>query len=190
MNTLIAEDDELTRALLSSALTKLGHDVFEAGNGREAWDAWRGGEFPFLISDWMMPDLSGLELCRRIRAEQNADYTYIVLVTSRFGRTNYLEGMSAGVDDFITKPFEKNAFAARMCVAERVLGLHANLRAANTDLERRVSERTAKLEIALRGAFGRVACLEETEINPKVLRQCQDLIDPMKKTPPVFGGTL
>jgi CheY-like chemotaxis protein len=149
MKTLIADDDDITRLLLSSALTKLGHDVQEASNGREALAAWRSGEFPFIISDWMMPDLDGLEFCRRIRAEQRAQYTYIVLLTSRAGKTNYLDAMSAGADDFITKPFEKDSFAARVRVAERILDLHANLRAANTDLERRVRERTAELESAL-----------------------------------------
>ena len=149
MKTLIADDDDTTRLLLSSALTKLGHDVHEAFNGRDAWNAWQEGEFSLIISDWVMPDLDGLEFCRRIRAEQRADYTYIVLLTSRSGKANYLEAMMAGADDFITKPFEKDAFAARVRVAERILGLHANLRAANTDLERRVRERTAELETAL-----------------------------------------
>lgn len=149
MKTLIADDDDVTRLLLSSALRTLGHDVHQANNGREAWDTWQGGEFSLIISDWMMPDLDGLEFCRRIRAEQRADYTYIILLTSRSGKTNYLEAMTAGADDFITKPFEKDAFAARVRVAERILGLHANLRAANTDLERRVCERTAELETAL-----------------------------------------
>lgn len=150
MKTLIADDDAITRLLLSSALTKLGHEVHEATNGREALAAWQGGEFPLIISDWMMPDLDGLEFCSRIRAESRENFTYIILLTSRSGKTNYLEAMTAGADDFITKPFEKDAFAARVRVAERFLGLHANLRAANTDLERRVGERTAELETALR----------------------------------------
>lgn len=149
MKTLIAEDDAITRLVISSALAKLGHDVREASNGREAWEAWRGGEFAFIISDWEMPDLNGLEFCRRIRAEPRAQYPYLVLLTSRAGKTNYLDAMNAGADDFITKPFEKDAFLARVRVAERILGLHANLRAANSDLERRVRERTSELEIAL-----------------------------------------
>ena len=149
MQTLIVDDDDITRLLLSSMLTKLGHRVQEARNGREAWNGWRSGEFTFVISDWMMPDLDGLELCRRIRAEQCSDYTYIVLLTSRSGKLDYLEAMTAGVDDFITKPFEKEGVAARVHVAERILGLHASLRAANSDLERRVGERTAELESAL-----------------------------------------
>ena len=149
MKTLIADDDAITRLLLSNALTKLGHDVKEAANGAEAWEAWRGGEYPLVISDWMMPDLDGLDFCRRIRAEQRADYTCVLLLTSRSGKTNHLEAMAAGVDDFITKPFEKDAFAARINVAERIVGLHATLRAANTGLERRVAERTAELASAL-----------------------------------------
>ena len=150
MKTLIADDDAITRLLLSSALTKLGHDVHEATNGRDAWHAWKEGEFPLIVSDWMMPGLDGLEFCRRIRAEHRPNYPYIVLLSSRSGKTNYLEAMTAGADDFVTKPFERDAFAARVRVAERILGLHATLRAANTDLERRVSERTAELESALR----------------------------------------
>ena len=150
MNTLIADDDPITRLLLSSALTALGHTVREATNGREAWYAWLTGEYPLVISDWLMPDLDGLEFCRRIRAEPRADYSYIILLTACSGKTNYLEAMTAGADDFITKPFEKDALAARVRVAERILGLHATLRAANTELERRVGERTADLAAALR----------------------------------------
>lgn len=154
MNTLIADDDPITRLLLSSALTTLGHTVREAANGREAWNAWLTGDYPLVVSDWMMPDLDGLEFCRRIRAEPRADYTYIVLLTACSGKTNYLEAMTAGADDFITKPFEKDALAARVRVAERILGLHARLRAANTELERRVGERTAELAAALQAKGG------------------------------------
>lgn len=149
MKTLIADDDDITRLLLGTALRKLGHEVCEVTNGREALEAWRTGEYPLIISDWMMPDLDGLEFCRLIRADGRADFTYVILLTSRSGKTNYLEAMTAGADDFITKPFERDALAARVRVAERILGLHENLRAANTDLERRVFERTAELETAL-----------------------------------------
>lgn len=150
MKVLIADDDAIIRLLLRSALTKLGHEVHEAANGREAWAAWQGGGFSLVITDWMMPDLDGLDFCRRIRAEERADYGYIILLTSRSGKSNYLEAMNAGADDFVTKPFDKDDFAARVRVAERILGLHARLHAANADLELRVEERTAELAEALR----------------------------------------
>ncbi|HEV7869262.1 MAG TPA: response regulator [Chthoniobacteraceae bacterium] len=149
MHVLIADDDAVTRLLLSSALTKLGHEVHEAANGPEACAAWEGGQFPLIISDWMMPDLDGLEFCRRVRGEPRTAYTYVILLTSRAGKTDFLEAMNAGADDFFTKPFENDEFAARVRVAERILGLHANLRAANTDLERRVLERSVELAEAL-----------------------------------------
>ena len=150
MKTLIADDDGITRMVLGSSLTKLGHEVQEAADGREAWEAWQTGEFPLVISDWMMPDLDGLEISRRIRGAGCENYTYIVLLTSNSGRKNHQEAMNAGVDDFITKPFEMDVIAERVRVAERILRLHAKLRGANTSLERRVRERTAELQNAVR----------------------------------------
>ena len=98
----------------------------------------------------MMPGIDGLELCRRIRAEEASGFAYIMLITARTGKANYLDAMNSGVDDFITKPFEKDQLLARVRVATRILGLHESLRLANTDLERRVHERTAELQKALR----------------------------------------
>jgi len=149
MKILIADDDSVSRLLLCSALTRLGHEVQEAANGVEAWKAWREGDFSFVISDWIMPDLDGLELCRRIRAEQRLRYTYIILLTARSGKIDYLEAMDAGADDFLSKPLERKGFAARVRVAERILELHARLCHTNAQLERRVMERTAELETAL-----------------------------------------
>jgi DNA-binding response OmpR family regulator len=149
MKCLIADDDELVRLLLTSALTKLGHEVREAANGQEALDAWQGGEFPLVVSDWVMPGLNGLEFCRRIRGDHREGFTYIILLTALSGKKNYLDAMDAGADDFITKPFEASALAARVHVAERILRLHARLRAANADLEQRVRDRTMELESAL-----------------------------------------
>jgi CheY-like chemotaxis protein len=74
MKILIADDDDVTRLLLDSSLEELGHDVHKTTNAREAWHAWHDGDFPFVISDWIMPDLDGLELCRRIRAKPHTGY--------------------------------------------------------------------------------------------------------------------
>jgi DNA-binding response OmpR family regulator len=150
MKVLIADDDAVTRLLLSSTLRKLGYEVREAENGRDALAIWEQGHQHVVISDWMMPHIDGLELCRRVRAAQRPEYTHVIVLTARSGRANYLEAMDAGVDDFIAKPFEKEQLIARIRVAERILGLHENLRRWNCELEHRVTERTVELEKALR----------------------------------------
>ena len=119
MDILVADDDRTGRFLLSSTLIELGHSVTEATNGGEAWEAWKREHHQLVISDWMMPGVDGLELCRRIRAEEESGFAYIILII------------------------------ARVRVAMRILDLHQRLRLANTDLERRVEERTAELEKAL-----------------------------------------
>lgn len=128
MKILIAEDDMTSRLVLGATLKKMGHQVTAASNGREAWDALNQEHFPLLISDWMMPDMDGLELCRRIRAAHQTQYTYIVLLTALGGKSSYLDGMDAGADDFITKPFDEDTLVARLRVAERILALHETLR--------------------------------------------------------------
>ena len=150
MNVLIADDDSIIRLLLRAALVQHGHIVTETETGAEALAAWQKDRHPLVISDWMMPDLDGLELCRQIRAEPSAQLTYVILLTARAGKANYLEAMEAGVDDFVVKPFQKDEFAAHLRVASRILGLHENLQQMNLQLEQRVTERTAQLESALR----------------------------------------
>ena len=121
MKILIAEDDKDSRELLSWLLQKLGYQVVATENGKEAWEAYRRGRFRLVISDLLMPDIDGLELVRRIRAQKQAKYTYIILVTALIGKKDYLEGMEAGADDFVTKPFDPDELKARLRVAERTI---------------------------------------------------------------------
>ena len=127
MKILIAEDDTTSRLLFSATLRKLGHTVVAVEDGHEAWKAWQQGEYPLLISDWMMPNIDGLQLCRMIRGEPGLQYTYVILLTALDSKGSYLEGMDAGADDFITKPFDEEQLAARLRVAERILRLHDRL---------------------------------------------------------------
>lgn len=127
MRILIAEDDTTSRVILGEILAQLGHDVVTAANGREAWAIFHREHVPLVISDWMMPDLDGIELCRRIRAENRARYTYVILLTALGGKDNYLEAMRAGADDFASKPLDADQLHARLRVAERILGLQREL---------------------------------------------------------------
>ncbi|MFA5907776.1 MAG: response regulator [Vicinamibacterales bacterium] len=128
MKILIAEDDATSRLILQATLQKAGHEVVAAENGLHAWTAWREAPCPVLISDWQMPDLDGLELCRAIRQTGNANYTYIILLTAHGGKTNYLEAMTAGADDFLTKPLDIEQLLAKLHVAERILGLRQHVK--------------------------------------------------------------
>ena len=134
MKILIADDDNVSRLLLASNLRKQGHEVVAVDDGLRALEAFHNGYFPMLILDWLMPRMDGLDLCRQVRKLQREYYTYIVLLTSLKGKSNYLEAMAAGVDDFMTKPFEADQLACRIHVAERII-----------DLQRSVAEGTREL---------------------------------------------
>jgi len=127
MKILIAEDDTVSRLLLEATLKKQGHEVVAAENGRVAWKAFQKEYFPILITDWMMPDMDGLALCRAIRSLHRDAYTGILLLTVLGGKTNYLEAMNAGADDFLTKPFDEEQLITRLQVAARLLGLRQHV---------------------------------------------------------------
>lgn len=129
MKILIAEDDAVSRAKLAALLKAQGHDVTATEDGMEAWGAWQIAQLRVVVSDWDMPEIDGLELCRRLRAYQAPNYTYFILLTGATGRENFLSAMEAGIDDFMTKPVDAEELRARLTVAERILGLRAELNA-------------------------------------------------------------
>jgi len=130
MKVLIAEDDQDSRELLSWLLQKLGYQVVAAANGKDAWEAFRKGRFRLVISDVLMPEVDGLELCRKIRRHKQSKYTYIIIITALIGKKDYLEGMEAGADDFVTKPFDPDELKARLRVAERIISFQEQVAAA------------------------------------------------------------
>ena len=133
MKVLIAEDDQDSRELLSWILQKLGYQVVAASNGKEAWESFRKGRFRIVISDVLMPEMDGLELCRKIRLHKQSKYTYIIIITALIGKKDYLEGMEAGADDFVTKPFDPDELKARLRVAERIISFQEQAAAATEE---------------------------------------------------------
>ena len=136
MKILIAEDDCDARELLSWMLKKLGYQVVETANGQEAWEVFRRGRFRLVISDLLMPELDGLELCRRIRKHKQSKYTYVILLTALISKKDYLAGMEAGADDFVTKPFDPDELKARLRVAERIISFQEHVAAASEQVAR------------------------------------------------------
>ena len=127
MRILIAEDDPVSRELLRHSLAALGHEVAEATDGRVAFDAFQKSPAEVVITDWMMPEMDGPALCRRIREVKCRHYVYVVFLTVVNGKTRYLEAMDAGADDFLNKPLDREQLKARLRVAERILGLHREI---------------------------------------------------------------
>jgi DNA-binding response OmpR family regulator len=128
MRILIAEDEPVSLLMLESTLRTLGHEPVSAQDGVLAWARFQMEHFPIVITDWRMPGLDGLELCRRIRADRRPRYTFVIVLTSVSAKEGYLEGMRAGADDFLVKPFDPAQFEARLLVADRVLRLQTDIR--------------------------------------------------------------
>lgn len=127
MKILLAEDDAVAGGMLLAILSAQGHEVTLANDGTEAWAMWQLTQHRVVVSDWLMPGIDGLELCRRVRSRPPGPYTYFVMQTIRSGLSSFLEAMQAGVDDFITKPIVPEELIARLDVAERILGLREEL---------------------------------------------------------------
>jgi putative two-component system response regulator len=123
VHIVIAEDDPIALELLKEALLADGHQVETAENGREALRLLQEGRARVLICDWEMPEMDGPELCRRLRAGDLGRYVFTIMLTSRGGRADLVEGLKAGADDFLTKPFDPAELAVRLSVAERITSL-------------------------------------------------------------------
>ena len=128
MRTLIVDDDEAYLQLLRMILKRLGHEVFEASDGYTAWNLLQNDPIPFVITDWMLPEIDGVELVRRVRKANFPNYTYIILLTAKKSPNDIVNGLEAGADDYLTKPFDVSELRARIGIGERILDLETRLR--------------------------------------------------------------
>jgi len=129
MKILISEDTPFSAKLLQHLLASLGHEVTCCSNGVEAWEEFDRCPVRIIVSDWMMPGLDGLELCRKVRERPNTPYTYFILLTAREAELeSYDLAMNAGIDDFLPKPLDANTMRMRLHVAERILRFTTEIR--------------------------------------------------------------
>ena len=130
MNILIADDDPVTLKLLASQLESWGaHTVYTAADGEIAWNTLQDHSIDMVVSDWLMPGLDGLELCRRIRERTESHYTYLILISAQNSKADVLRGLESGVDDYITKPIDWDTLRARVAIGIRILKLERTLNA-------------------------------------------------------------
>jgi diguanylate cyclase (GGDEF)-like protein len=131
---LIAEDNPVSRELLERHLIKAGYGVVSVENGRQAMEQFDEMFFPIVLSDWMMPEMDGLELCRSLRKHDYPGYVYIILLTGKDSQEDIIAGLEAGADDYLTKPFNKPELIARLNTGKRILELERSLKEANEEI--------------------------------------------------------
>jgi DNA-binding response OmpR family regulator len=123
MKVLIVDDDTLSLRLLRNYLEKWGYEVTQAANGAAGWELVQKDDFPLVIADWMMPEMDGVEFVKRIRASERPGYVYCILLTARAHKEDLVEGMDAGADDFVSKPFDRDELRVRLREGERIVTL-------------------------------------------------------------------
>ncbi len=136
MKILIVDDDPNSRRLLAVNLGWAGHEVVEADGGESAWDHYQREHARLVITDWMMPGMNGLDLIGRVReVQEQAGFSYIILLTAMSGKAQVVRGLQAGADDYLTKPYDLDELEARVKIAERILDLQEKLTNSRRQME-------------------------------------------------------
>ena len=139
-SVLVVDDSKLQRKILTLALKRWGFDVFEAASGQEALDLATVQRPDLVLSDWMMPGMSGLELCQRFREMDGEEYCYFILLTSKSEKEEVARGLDSGADDFLTKPVDNNELRARITAGERLVEMQRSMAQANRALSDTLAE--------------------------------------------------
>jgi DNA-binding response OmpR family regulator len=141
MNILIAEDDSVSRRILEMTLVAWGYDVIGTKNGIEAWNVLSGEDAPSLaILDVMMPEMDGFEICRKVRQMEHPTQPYLILLTAMSGKEDVVNGIEAGANDYLTKPFNREELRVRVGVGVQMLNLQRNLTDRVKELEEALSQ--------------------------------------------------
>jgi two-component system cell cycle response regulator len=158
MRVLAAEDNPVFQSMLKSMLTKWGYDAVIARSGTEAWGILESEDAPRLaVLDWMMPGMDGVEICRHIRSANREPYIYILLLTARTESQDLIEGMDAGADDYLTKPFNSHELRVRLHAGRRILNLQEEL------LRAREALREQATHDGLTGLLNRTSILDKLD---------------------------
>ena len=120
---LIAEDERISSKILEKHITGWGYDVLVVPDGKKAWQTFKKNEIGIALLDWMMPKMTGVELCRKIRNDKSGKYTYIILLTSKNKQKDINKGLTAGADEYLTKPFNPIELKARLKTGKRIIDL-------------------------------------------------------------------
>jgi two-component system, cell cycle response regulator len=167
---LLAEDDPVTRMLMTRFLKNAGYEVDAVANGSEALDKMTRRYYPMLVTDWEMPEMDGIALCKAVRNMQLDGYVYALLLTARDAKEHIITGLEAGADDYLIKPVHEAELIARLNAGRRILTLEHSLRAANQ------RNRILSITDALTGAFNRRYLMEQL---PREFERCRRYAFPL-----------
>jgi diguanylate cyclase (GGDEF)-like protein len=169
VKVLIAEDDMVSRRLLEAMLIKWGYEVTVTRDGGEAWEVLQEPDTPpIAILDWMMPGLDGVEVCQKVRQRGQEPYIYLLLLTTKGRKENIIEGLDAGADDYLTKPFDPHELQVRLRTGMRIVKLQAEIIQAREEL------RVQATHDALTGVWNRRAILEM--LGTELVRSSRDAL--------------
>ncbi len=163
---LLAEDNAVSRMVLENILKHAGYEVVSVENGKKALEVMNERFFPMILTDWLMPEMDGLELCKAIRQNSNESpgYVFIILLTVKESQEDILTGLEAGADDYLIKPANSAELIARLKAGERILKLEKSLKSANAEI------RTLSITDHLTGCYNR---LQLTERLPHEIRRAR-----------------
>ena len=167
---LLAEDDPVTRMLMTRFLKKAGYEVDAVGNGSDALDRMTKRYYPMLVTDWEMPEMDGVSLCKAVRNLQLDGYVYALLLTARDAKEHIIAGLEAGADDYLIKPVHEPELIARLNAGRRILTLEHSLRVANQ------RNRILSITDALTGTYNRRYLMEQL---PRELERCRRYAYPL-----------
>jgi diguanylate cyclase (GGDEF)-like protein len=167
---LLAEDDPVTRMLMTRFLKKAGYEVDAVADGAEALERMLKRYYPILVTDWEMPGMDGVALCKAVRNLQLDGYVYSLLLTARDSKEHIIAGLDAGADDYLIKPVHEPELIARLNAGRRILNLEHSLRAANH------RNRILSITDALTGAFNRRYLMEQL---PREVERCRRYAYPL-----------
>jgi two-component system, cell cycle response regulator len=167
---LLAEDDPVTRMLMTRFLKKAGYEVDAVANGSQALDKMTLRYYPMLVTDWEMPEMDGIALCKAVRNMQLDGYVYALLLTARDSKDNIIAGLEAGADDYLVKPVHEPELIARLNAGRRILNLEHSLRVANQ------RNRILSITDALTGTYNRRYLMEQL---PRELERCRRYAYPL-----------
>jgi two-component system, cell cycle response regulator len=167
---LLAEDDPVTRMLMTRFLKKAGYEVDAVENGTAALDQMTQRYYPMLVTDWEMPEMDGIALCQAVRNMRLDGYVYVLLLTARDSKEHVITGLEAGADDYLVKPVHEPELIARLNAGRRILNLEQSLRAANQ------RNRILSITDALTGTYNRRYLMEQL---PRELERCRRYAYPL-----------